>query len=114
MGGRRLDVQLIYETVHHPRRHGHADFDRGSDHVQRSEGVMPRWLNWIRRKPPAFEFIDAAEEPRLVFARSCFDGLLEALGPANERRHEGVALLLGKIDEGVGLAVHTVRPHAVT
>jgi hypothetical protein len=75
---------------------------------------MARWFDWIRRKPAAFEFIDNADEPRLVLARSCFDGLLEALAPANHRRHEGVALLLGKIHEGIGVAAHAVRPNAVT
>ena len=75
---------------------------------------MPRWLDRLLRKTPAYQFVDRPVNARLVLAQSCFDGLIEALAPANNRRHEGVALLLGKIEDGVGVGVHAVRPNAIT
>jgi len=75
---------------------------------------MPQWLDKFLRKPPPFQFVERPTEKRLVLAKSCFDGLVEALAPANRRCHEGVALLLGKIEDGVGVAAHAVRPDAVT
>lgn len=76
---------------------------------------MARWFEWlVRRKRPAYQIVEEPEAPRLIIARSCYDGLIAALRPATARRHEGVALLLGRGDAAVKIALHTVRPVATT
>ncbi len=75
-------------------------------------------LGWIMRlfrtSPPAFQIVETPEAPRLLIARSCYDGLLASLAPAVRRHHEGVALLLGCGEGAVKVALHCVRPVATT
>jgi len=75
-------------------------------------------LGWLKRliapKRPTYRIVEEPDSPRLVFARSCYDGLLAALAPATARRHEGVALLLGRGDGAAKVALHCVRPVATT
>lgn len=72
------------------------------------------WHHWFRRKPPAFRIVETPRAPSVLLTRSCFDGLLACLAPANVRGHEGVAFLLGHTDGTRSLGLQAVRPRAVT
>jgi proteasome lid subunit RPN8/RPN11 len=75
---------------------------------------MLRRLFGRRKQPPRFVVREVESQPRLLIARSCFDGLMSSLAQANAQHHEGVALLLGHSHGGTALAIHSVRPRAST
>ena len=50
--------------------------------------------------------------PRLALTESCLSALIECMGPEIQRRHEGVAYVLGQTDGTATLAVAAVRPRA--
>jgi hypothetical protein len=72
------------------------------------------WRHWFRPKRPAFRIVETPRVPAVLLTRSCFDGLVAGLAPANARGHEGVAFLLGQSDGIRSLGLQAVRPRAIT
>jgi proteasome lid subunit RPN8/RPN11 len=56
----------------------------------------------------------APQPPKLIITHECLDGLADGLRPSLERRHEGVAYLLGRTDGTVTLATTVFVPAART
>lgn len=72
-------------------------------------------IGWLRRGRRArYRINDQRPAPRLVMPESCLVGLIECLLPANARRHEGVAFLIGRICGETTIAIQSVRPNAIT
>ena len=75
---------------------------------------MWKWLDRMFSRQPVYVVRPIPPSPRLLVAQSCFDGLLECLSVGVERRHEAVALLLGRWNGERAIALHAVRPQAHT
>lgn len=67
---------------------------------------------WRRRR--RYKVCPAPRPPRLLIPRSVVAALQEALEPARQRGHEGVAFLLGYSAPGTAVGLHAVRPQART
>lgn len=65
-----------------------------------------------RRRRSAPEL--AAPEPQIFIADSCLAALRQCIAPALQRRHEGVAFLLGRTDGISATCTTAVRPRAAT
>lgn len=73
-----------------------------------------RWFDDLLGRRPRVRIALAPTEPMLHIAEQCQSALRLCLEPATQRRHEGVAYLLGRTDGTTGLCVHAVRPRATT
>ena len=73
---------------------------------------LPNWLNrWFVSVPaPRTD----ASPPKVIMTHECLLALTKALRPSLERRHEGVAYLLGRTDGVVTLAITVFAPTART
>lgn len=63
---------------------------------------------------PAPTYRLAAPQPKLILTGACLDALSAGLGPSLDRRHEGIAYLLGRSDGIVTLATTVFVPAART
>lgn len=73
---------------------------------------LPNWLNRWFASPPVPR--TDARRPKVIMTRECLLALTEALRPSLERRHEGVAYLLGRTDGVITLAITVFAPMART
>ncbi len=73
---------------------------------------LPAWLRRWLKPTPALR--THPRRPKIIMTRTCLDALTEALRPSLERRHEGVAYLLGRTDGIVTLATTVFAPAART
>lgn len=75
-------------------------------------------MGWFRRifgeEKPAFRLVETQASKQLLIAEACYSGLVESLSSSQERRHEGVALLLGKLAGEAVIALACVQPKATT
>jgi len=70
------------------------------------------WLRrWFRRAPVART---DSPHPKVLITSECVEALIRALRPSFERRHEGVAYLLGRTDGIVTLCITAFVPVART
>ena len=71
------------------------------------------WLKWLFTAPqPAGRSLPP--QPKILIAADCLAALRAALRLSQERRHEGVAYLLGRTDGTTVLAVSVFAPNART
>ncbi|MBB4305691.1 proteasome lid subunit RPN8/RPN11 [Rhodobium orientis] len=73
---------------------------------------LPTWLGrWFKSTPTPHT---DPRRPKIIMPQDCLLALTEALRPSLERRHEGIAYLLGRTDGTVTLATTVFAPVART
>jgi proteasome lid subunit RPN8/RPN11 len=75
--------------------------------------MIPAWFKRFLGSKPSRASIEP-QTARLLMMADVLDGLMRALAPSQQKRHEGVAYLLGRTDGFVTIAVAVFAPEART